>query len=319
MEYEDFWEELDKESTDLDSYVQNLIDTEKENDSEDEEFFNELLMQENNVQEDNDYEIRPLRSNGSIAETHNNPGNIKFGNFAKNYGAVPGKQATDGGVFAVFPDIQTGLKAREDLLQGNSYKNLTVNDAMKKWSNSGYDGDIVTFSNKKIKDLTQKELDELTKNQIKREDGNLYRKLFKSQYGTNDDDYEEIETTDEYGNPVVKRVKKRKQFDVSYSNTSDNLNVNNTKKEITKKSDKKEESPSYNNNIDFPDTVNKILSYGKNHLSNITSAIDTTMDLGIRNLTNLQNIDNELEMQRRINKDKYFPENQTITNVPIYT
>ena len=36
----------------------------------------------------------------SIAVSMNNPGNIKMGKFAARYGATPGRQATDGGVFA---------------------------------------------------------------------------------------------------------------------------------------------------------------------------------------------------------------------------
>src|SRR5574343_421082 len=71
---------------------------------------------------------------GSIAVSHNNPGNIKFGDFAKKYGAIEGRRATDGGVFANFPSIEAGLEAKKDLLLGNSYRNLTVDQAMKRWS-----------------------------------------------------------------------------------------------------------------------------------------------------------------------------------------
>jgi hypothetical protein len=116
---------------------------------------------------------------GSIAVTHNNPGNIKFGQFAQEFGATPGRQATDGGIFAVFPDVETGLAAQRRLLLSRNYKNLTVNQAMKRWSNSGYGGELYpSVSNKKMSELTEAELIELQRRQIKREDGNMYRAIY---------------------------------------------------------------------------------------------------------------------------------------------
>jgi len=116
---------------------------------------------------------------GSIAVTHNNPGNIKFGQFAQEFGATPGRQATDGGIFAVFPDVETGLAAQRRLLLSRNYKSLTVNQAMKRWSNSGYGGELYpSVSNKKMSELTEAELIELQRRQIKREDGNMYRAIY---------------------------------------------------------------------------------------------------------------------------------------------
>lgn len=78
------------------------------------------------------------RIGGSVSWRHNNPGNIKFGDFAKKYGAVQGQQATDGGYFAVFPDINKGKQAMKELLLGKNYKDLDLDKALRKWSGNGY-------------------------------------------------------------------------------------------------------------------------------------------------------------------------------------
>lgn len=115
----------------------------------------------------------------SIAVSHNNPGNIKMGKFAEKYGATPGKKATDGGLFARFPDVKTGLKAQRDLLKSGSYINLTVKDAMKRWSNSGYGADLFPeIADKPMYLLTESELIELQRRQIQREDPNMYKLLY---------------------------------------------------------------------------------------------------------------------------------------------
>lgn len=82
------------------------------------------------------------RIGGSLSWRHNNPGNIKMGAFAKQYGAIIGQKATDGGSFAVFPDMETGWQAMRDLLATSGYKNLTVEQAMRRWSNKGYGASI---------------------------------------------------------------------------------------------------------------------------------------------------------------------------------
>lgn len=121
-----------------------------------------------------------IPTGGSIAVSHSNPGNIKYGQFAQKYGASPGRAAKDGGIFAVFPTVEAGLQAQKDLLLSKNYANLTVADAMKRWSNSGYGADLYPeVANKKMKDLTSQELTTLVRKQIQREDGNMYKKLFK--------------------------------------------------------------------------------------------------------------------------------------------
>lgn len=116
---------------------------------------------------------------GDIATSHNNPGNIKYGQFAQKYGATIGRGATDGGKFAYFPTVEAGLQAQKDLLTSGGYANLTVTDAMKRWSNSGYGADLYPeVANKKMKDLTPQELNELVLRQTKRESPTIYNKIY---------------------------------------------------------------------------------------------------------------------------------------------
>ena len=109
------------------------------------------------------------RTGGSVSWRHNNPLNIKFGSFAKPYGATQGQKATDGGSFAVFPDLATGVKAAKDLLQGKNYRDLSLDAAMKRWSNNGYTATDLfeqirqtpVWAGKSTGEMTSEELDQL--------------------------------------------------------------------------------------------------------------------------------------------------------------
>jgi hypothetical protein len=102
---------------------------------------------------------------GSVAYRTNNPGNIKFGAFAKSMGAVDsGIKASDGGTFAMFPDYESGRSAQMSLLTSGSYNDLTVEQAMRRWSNSGYGADVAKGAiagNRKMSSLSQGELSTL--------------------------------------------------------------------------------------------------------------------------------------------------------------
>ena len=76
---------------------------------------------------DNDKQQRK----GSRNWRNNNPGNIEFGDFTKRMGAV----GTDGR-FAVFPDMQSGMRAKEELLFGarSNYVNLSIADAISRYA-----------------------------------------------------------------------------------------------------------------------------------------------------------------------------------------
>ena len=115
----------------------------------------------------------------SIAAKNNNPGNIKYASWMQKYGAVPGSTATDGGRFAKFPTVSHALKAREALLKGKLYANKTVDEALTLYSGKGgYNGSIYPqIRHKKMRDLTESEMDELTKRQIIREDRKVAKQL----------------------------------------------------------------------------------------------------------------------------------------------
>ena len=73
---------------------------------------------------------------GSRSFRNNNPGNLKYGEFAKRMGAT----GADSGGFARFPDYASGRKAQESLLfNSDSYKNLTIGQAIARWA-PGSDG-----------------------------------------------------------------------------------------------------------------------------------------------------------------------------------
>lgn len=119
------------------------------------------------------------------AVRNNNPFNIKYGRFAAKYGARKEElPAQDGGNFAVFPDVNTGLQAGRDLLLSKNYRNLTVDQALKRWSNSGYGGEIYPqIANKTIATLNDTEMENLQRAMIKREDVSMAKQLGFYKYG----------------------------------------------------------------------------------------------------------------------------------------
>lgn len=72
---------------------------------------------------------RIQRTGGTRAWRNNNPGNIVYGEFARNNGAI-GR----GGRFAVFPDVATGRMAVAELLRTPAYNNLTISAAINRYA-----------------------------------------------------------------------------------------------------------------------------------------------------------------------------------------
>ena len=72
---------------------------------------------------------RPTARSASRSWANNNPGNIEYGAFAIRNGAI----GTDGR-YAVFPDEDTGHRARERLLQSAGYRNLTLEQAIRRYA-----------------------------------------------------------------------------------------------------------------------------------------------------------------------------------------
>jgi len=117
------------------------------------------------------------REGGSVSWRNNNPGNIKFGPFAEQYGATKGAAASDGGNWAVFPDEQTGIQAQKDLLTSPNYKDLSLDQALLRWSGNGYDsksliktiGYTPSWQGKKTSQMSDAELNDLVEAMRKRE------------------------------------------------------------------------------------------------------------------------------------------------------
>ena len=71
-----------------------------------------------------------IREGGTRSWRNNNPGNIRYGDFAVKMGAIG-----EAGGFAVFPDEETGKKAKESLLfEGKNYKNLSIAQAISRYA-----------------------------------------------------------------------------------------------------------------------------------------------------------------------------------------
>lgn len=94
------------------------------------------------------------------AGSNNNPFNIKVGSETQQYiasgKASVGSTATDGGNFLKFNSRNDAVTAAQGLLFSSGvYKGLTVDAALKKWSNNGYGGTIVpSLANTPIDQLT---------------------------------------------------------------------------------------------------------------------------------------------------------------------
>jgi len=143
------------------------------------------------------------KTGGSVSWRNNNPLNIKFGDFSSKYGAVAGTEATDGGVFANFPSVEVGLQAARDLLKSASYRDLPLEQAMRRWSGNGYGADVAPeFTDKTTGSMNDNELNTLIEKMTQREgweEGDntdkyvmsiLTARLGKSIYGTRISDKE---------------------------------------------------------------------------------------------------------------------------------
>ena len=97
---------------------------------------------------------------------------------ANNIPIQKGSAATDWWNFITFMNIEDWLRVREALLD-YAYWDMTLNDAMKRWSWWGYWAEILPWINPnvKISSLTENMKRELLMNQIKREDATMYKIL----------------------------------------------------------------------------------------------------------------------------------------------
>lgn len=65
----------------------------------------------------------------SLSWRNNNPGNLRFGAFARRHGAI-----AESGGFATFPDYKTGFAALCALLRAPSYRDLTLYKAIHRYA-----------------------------------------------------------------------------------------------------------------------------------------------------------------------------------------
>ena len=66
---------------------------------------------------------------GTVAWRTNNPGNVKYGDFTRDRGAIGHY-----GDFAIFPNEATGAAALDALLNSSDYQTGTINDAIAKFA-----------------------------------------------------------------------------------------------------------------------------------------------------------------------------------------
>jgi len=78
------------------------------------------------------------RTGGTLSWRYNNPGNIKYGKFARSHKAVGRGWGSHGG-HAVFPDYKTGRWAKKVLLftPVRKYYNLTIREALSYYAPRG--------------------------------------------------------------------------------------------------------------------------------------------------------------------------------------
>lgn len=106
-----------------------------------------------------------IRTGGSRTWRNMNPGAIRHGSFSKQYGACG-----SAGGFAVFPTEEYGMNALRALLQSDTYANLTIAAAVRKYAPSSDNNNPRSYQqklsrmtglnlNKKLGQLTSDELD----------------------------------------------------------------------------------------------------------------------------------------------------------------
>lgn len=121
--------------------------------------------------------VPSYKKGGSIAERHNNPGNIKYADWMKDFGAVKGEYSkeNDGTYFAKFPTIEQGQQAMAALLKRPLYKDKTVSEAISMWTaNQPYKTIPSDIRDKKISDLDSNQFTKLLDTITQGEDSKSY-------------------------------------------------------------------------------------------------------------------------------------------------
>lgn len=87
----------------------------------------------------------------SVAVRENNPLNMKLGTATRMYvdtgvATISSIIPTDGGRFLRFKSAERGLEAARDLICSPVYQGMSLDEALKKWSNNGYGANILSGS-----------------------------------------------------------------------------------------------------------------------------------------------------------------------------
>jgi hypothetical protein len=114
-----------------------------------------------------------VSNNANRPQRNNNPLNLKESKFTKTFSGVSGTDpspASDGGKFLTFNSPEAGFEGAKQLLSSTVYSNLSVDQALKKWSNGGYGAEIVpSLKNKTINSLSDAELLQIIQTMARRE------------------------------------------------------------------------------------------------------------------------------------------------------
>lgn len=110
----------------------------------------------------------------NLATRQNNPLNLTLGGFTRKYvdqGIATAGDSNEDGTFLAFQTPEHGIAAGLDLLRSENYSGLTVDEAMRKWSNQGYGADKVApqLAKRKVAELSEDETNELVKSMAQQE------------------------------------------------------------------------------------------------------------------------------------------------------
>jgi len=102
-----------------------------------------------------------IKKGGHRNWRNNNPGNLEYGKFTKDNGAI----GTDGR-FAIFSSMSDGYKAQVKLLSGKKYKNKTLSQAIKRYAPhfENNTNRYISFLSKKLHISRHKKLKHLSYN-----------------------------------------------------------------------------------------------------------------------------------------------------------
>lgn len=80
---------------------------------------------------------------GTIAQTQNNPGNLVYNDYTKSLGATgPGAKG-----IAIFPDVETGMNAEDALVSHYATQGLTLDQLSQNWAPSNAPGNDASTPN----------------------------------------------------------------------------------------------------------------------------------------------------------------------------